>query len=195
MSVLFVTDPLPGLSPDIDASVGLMSATEGQGDDVWWCTPEDLAWCGGRLLARARQIALRPRRRNGTHQWLVTSPCSAATSSASRQARASAASRSGVSSGWRMAPRMKSRVAFWRSAESAKAMAFPLRSCGIIRRPSSYVAEGETDDPAVRFPGTRIYPRHSQIRYAAAAPALPASRAGCIYVRRIRRQAASTHLA
>ncbi len=74
MSVLFVTDPLPGLSPDIDASVGLMSATEGQGDDVWWCTPEDLAWCGGRLLARARQIALRPRRRNGTHQWLVTSP-------------------------------------------------------------------------------------------------------------------------
>jgi glutathione synthase len=73
MTVLFVIDPLPGLSPDIDASVGLMAATQAQGDDVWCCTPEDLAWCDGRLLARARQIVLRPRRRNGTHQWLVSS--------------------------------------------------------------------------------------------------------------------------
>lgn len=72
MSVLFVIDPLPGLSADIDSSVGLMAATEAQGDEVWWCTPEDLTWCDGRVLARARQIALRPRRRSGTHQWLVS---------------------------------------------------------------------------------------------------------------------------
>ncbi len=72
MSVLFVVDPLPGLSPDVDASVGLMDATQAHGDDVWWCTPGDLSWCDGRLLARARQIVVRPRRRNGTHRWLVS---------------------------------------------------------------------------------------------------------------------------
>ncbi len=72
MSALFVVDPLPGLSADIDASVGLMAASQAHGDDVWWCNPEDLTWRDGRLLVGARQITLRPRRRNGTHQWLVS---------------------------------------------------------------------------------------------------------------------------
>jgi glutathione synthase len=71
MSALFVIDPLPGLSPDVDASVGLMAATQALGEDVWWCTPEDLAWVDGRVVARARQICLRPRRRAGLHRWQV----------------------------------------------------------------------------------------------------------------------------
>lgn len=71
MSALFVTDPLPGLSPDVDASVGLMAATQDLGEDVWWCTPEDLAWVGGRVLARARQVCLRPRPRASQHRWQV----------------------------------------------------------------------------------------------------------------------------
>ncbi|MGH3348886.1 MAG: hypothetical protein ACRDO4_18050 [Nocardioides sp.] len=71
MSALFVIDPLPGLSPDVDASVGLMAATQQLGEDVWWCSPEDLAWVAGRVMARARQIRLRPRRRAGLHRWQV----------------------------------------------------------------------------------------------------------------------------
>jgi len=71
MSALFVVDPLPGLSPDVDASVGLMAATQQLGEDIWWCTPEDLAWVDGRVLARAREICLRPRRRASQHRWQV----------------------------------------------------------------------------------------------------------------------------
>jgi len=35
--VLFVTDPLAGLHSDIDAGIGLMSATQDLGLDVWCC--------------------------------------------------------------------------------------------------------------------------------------------------------------
>ena len=64
--VLFVTDPLAGLQPDVDASIGLMAATQDLGADVWACEPEDLAVVGGRVTARARRIragAAPPRRR------------------------------------------------------------------------------------------------------------------------------------
>jgi glutathione synthase len=71
--VLFVTDPLAGLQPDIDASVGLMAATQDLGADVWVCEPEDLAVVGGRVTARARRIRLAPRHRGGDHRWVVDS--------------------------------------------------------------------------------------------------------------------------
>ena len=71
--VLFVTDPLAGLQPDIDASIGLMAATQDLGADVWACEPEDLAVVGGRVTARARRILLAPRHRGGDHRWVVDS--------------------------------------------------------------------------------------------------------------------------
>ncbi|WP_328523720.1 hypothetical protein [Kribbella sp. NBC_00359] len=71
-SVLFVTDPLAGLHADIDATIGLMSASQDLGLDVWCCGPEELAVVDGRLRARAHKIRLRPRRpAGGDHRWLV----------------------------------------------------------------------------------------------------------------------------
>ncbi len=69
MSTLFVIDPLPGLAPDVDATVGLMVATQALGDDVWWCTPADLASVDCRLRVQARQVRVRPRHRVGQHRW------------------------------------------------------------------------------------------------------------------------------
>lgn len=71
MSVLFVVDPLAGLDPQIDASVGLMDAARALGRDVWVCGPEDLSVVGGRGRARAQRLELAPRRRGGDHRWLV----------------------------------------------------------------------------------------------------------------------------
>jgi glutathione synthase len=71
MNTLFVLDPLDGLQADIDASVGLMDACAAEGADVWVCQPEELAVSGGRLLARARRISLRPRHRGGDHRWRI----------------------------------------------------------------------------------------------------------------------------
>ena len=73
-SVLFVTDPLFGLQGDIDASIGLMSATQDLGLEVWCCEPEELAVVDGQVRARARRIRLRPRRpAGGDHRWIVDS--------------------------------------------------------------------------------------------------------------------------
>ncbi|HEY3557545.1 MAG TPA: hypothetical protein VGL05_08785 [Kribbella sp.] len=69
--VLFVTDPLGGLLGDIDASVGLMSATQDLGLDIWCCEPEELAVVDGRVWAKARRIRLRPRTAGGDHRWIV----------------------------------------------------------------------------------------------------------------------------
>ena len=71
MRTLFVTDPLTELQPDVDATVGLMAATQASGQEVWWCTPEDLRCVDGRLRARAARIGLGPRRRGPDHRWLV----------------------------------------------------------------------------------------------------------------------------
>jgi glutathione synthase len=71
MKTLFVTDPLGGLCPDIDASVGLMAACQTEGIEVWVCEPTDLGVFGGRLVARARRICLRPRHRGADHRWVV----------------------------------------------------------------------------------------------------------------------------
>ena len=71
MKTLFVTDPLAGLCADIDASVGLMDACQAEGAEVWVCEPADLGVADSRLLARARRIELRPRRRGADHRWVV----------------------------------------------------------------------------------------------------------------------------
>ena len=73
-NVLFVTDPLGGLQADIDASIGLMSATQDLGLDVWCCEPSDLSVADGNVRVRARRIRLRPRHRAGDdHRWIVDS--------------------------------------------------------------------------------------------------------------------------
>jgi glutathione synthase len=70
--VLFVTDPLTGLQADIDATIGLMNASQDLGHDVWCCEPEDLAVVDGRLQARAHKVRLRPRYATGAdHCWVV----------------------------------------------------------------------------------------------------------------------------
>src|SRR4051812_49349548 len=71
MNVLFVTDPLPQLQPEVDATVGLMMAAQELGARVWGCGPEDLDLVDGRLRARARRVTIRPRHRGGDHRWLV----------------------------------------------------------------------------------------------------------------------------
>ncbi len=71
MTALFVTDPLGGLDAGIDSSVGLMAAAQEHGVDVWVCDPEELAVIGGRLVARAVRIVLRPRTSRGDHRWHV----------------------------------------------------------------------------------------------------------------------------
>ena len=68
---LFITDPLPGLQADIDASIGLMVATQNLGLDVWTCEPEELAFTDGRVRARASRIRLRPRVAGDDHRWIV----------------------------------------------------------------------------------------------------------------------------
>jgi glutathione synthase len=74
MRTLFVTDPLDSLHADIDATVGLMTAAQSEGAEVWVCGPEDLAVVEGRLLARARPVRLADRVRGGDHRWVVASP-------------------------------------------------------------------------------------------------------------------------
>jgi glutathione synthase len=69
--VLFVVDPLGGLQPDVDASIGLMAAAQELGADVWACRPEDLGVLSGRVRARARRLVLAPRHRGKDHRWVV----------------------------------------------------------------------------------------------------------------------------
>lgn len=69
MKALFVTDPLSGLDAGIDATVGLMTASQDHGTDVWCCLPEELAVADGRLRARARRVRLAPRVPAGRHRW------------------------------------------------------------------------------------------------------------------------------
>jgi glutathione synthase len=72
--VLFVIDPLAGLQAEIDASIGLMVATQDLGADVWACEPEDLTVLGGRVHAHARRLVLAARHRGADHRWLVAHP-------------------------------------------------------------------------------------------------------------------------
>jgi len=78
MNALFVTDPLDTLLADIDATVGLMAATQSAGVGVWVCGPEDLTAVGGRLRARVQPVVLHERTRGRDHRWRVASPWYAA---------------------------------------------------------------------------------------------------------------------
>ncbi|MEV8372753.1 glutathione synthase [Kribbella sp. NPDC056861] len=70
--VLFVTDPLSGLQAEVDATIGLMAASQDLGLEVWSCEPADLIVANGKLLARARRLELRPRHPSGfDHRWIV----------------------------------------------------------------------------------------------------------------------------
>jgi glutathione synthase len=69
MNVLFVTDALAGLQAEVDATVGLMVATQDLGVCVWRCGPEDVAVVDGRVRARAVRLTVRPRHRLGDHRW------------------------------------------------------------------------------------------------------------------------------
>ncbi|MFK4087584.1 hypothetical protein ACI2LF_25970 [Kribbella sp. NPDC020789] len=70
-AILFVTDPITGLQADIDATIGLMAASQELGHEVWCCQPEELAVVDGRLQVRAHRIRLRPRRPGRDHRWIV----------------------------------------------------------------------------------------------------------------------------
>jgi glutathione synthase len=48
-----------------------MDACQAEGAEVWVCEPADLGVVGGRLVARARRISLRPRHRGADHRWVV----------------------------------------------------------------------------------------------------------------------------
>lgn len=71
MKVLFVTDPQDGLQAEIDATVGMMLATQAADAECWVCGPEQLAVVNGRVRARAVRISLRPVRRRGDNRWAV----------------------------------------------------------------------------------------------------------------------------
>ncbi|MGA9715669.1 MAG: hypothetical protein WBQ48_07570, partial [Aeromicrobium sp.] len=71
MNALFVTDALERLNPSIDASVGLMLATQAVDTAVWVCGPADLSVVDGRVRAAARRLHLRPVERGEAHRWSV----------------------------------------------------------------------------------------------------------------------------
>lgn len=71
MNVLFVIDPLASLTPEVDATVGLMDAAQRQGHSVWICSPEELSVRSGRVYIHGRQIRLSPRRRGDDHRWRI----------------------------------------------------------------------------------------------------------------------------
>ncbi len=64
-------DPLDTLQPEIDATVGMMLATQGIGGEVWVCGPEQLSVVDGRPRARALRIELPPARRGDDHRWML----------------------------------------------------------------------------------------------------------------------------
>jgi glutathione synthase len=74
MSALFVVDPLSSVDPETDSNVGLMSAVDDLGAEVWVCEPQDLTLVEGRLWAAGRRITLRERARRGDHRWSVQRP-------------------------------------------------------------------------------------------------------------------------
>jgi glutathione synthase len=74
MRIAFVTDPLDGLDPSIDTSIGLMHAAAGRDAEVWVTQAHLLEAVHGRARALARQVRLAPSRPAGDHRWTVTQP-------------------------------------------------------------------------------------------------------------------------
>jgi glutathione synthase len=71
MRIAFVTDPLAGLDPSIDTSVGLMHAAAGRDAEVWVTQAQSLEAVHGRARALASQVRLAPSRPAGDHRWTV----------------------------------------------------------------------------------------------------------------------------
>ncbi|WP_182379086.1 glutathione synthase [Nocardioides sp. WS12] len=71
MNVLVVTDPVAGIDPTIDATVGLVAALQRLDVPVWVSTPADLSVVDGRVRTLAARVVLAPRKRGNDHRWLV----------------------------------------------------------------------------------------------------------------------------
>jgi glutathione synthase len=72
MKIAFVADPLESLDASIDTSVGLMSAAQDRGADVWVTEGPFLEAVNGRARALARRIRLAPSHPAGDHRWTVS---------------------------------------------------------------------------------------------------------------------------
>ena len=62
MKIAFVADPLGGLDPSIDTSVGLMHAAQDRGAEVWVTQARLLEAAHGRARAYASRVRLAPSR-------------------------------------------------------------------------------------------------------------------------------------
>jgi len=71
MKIAFVADPLDGLDPSIDTTVGLMHAAQDRGAEVWVTQARRLEAAHGRARAPARRVRLAPSRPRGDHRWTV----------------------------------------------------------------------------------------------------------------------------
>ena len=71
MKIAFVADPLDGLDPSIDTTVGLMHAAQDRGAEVWVTQARLLEAAHGRARAHARRVRLAPSRPRGDHRWTV----------------------------------------------------------------------------------------------------------------------------
>jgi glutathione synthase len=71
MKIAFVADPLDGLDPSIDTTVGLMHAAQERGAEVWVTQARLLEAAHGRARAQARRVRLAPSRPRGDHRWTV----------------------------------------------------------------------------------------------------------------------------
>jgi glutathione synthase len=79
MRIAFVADPLESLDASIDTTVGLMSAAQDRGAEVWVTEAGQLEAVAGRARALARRVRLAPSRPLGGHRWAVADPWFAAT--------------------------------------------------------------------------------------------------------------------
>ena len=71
MRIAFVIDPLDGLDPSIDTTVGLMHAAQDRGAEVWVTQARLLEAAHGRARADARRVRLAPSRPLSGHRWTV----------------------------------------------------------------------------------------------------------------------------
>jgi len=56
--VLFVIDPPQGLNPKKDSSIAMMRELARRGRAVWACTPHQMRWCAGTVVADAVPLTL-----------------------------------------------------------------------------------------------------------------------------------------
>ncbi|TCJ12893.1 glutathione synthase [Parasulfuritortus cantonensis] len=65
MDILFVADPLAGFTLYKDSTYAMMAEAARRGHGLWACEPEDLAWRGGRVAGRVRDVRLHAQARQG----------------------------------------------------------------------------------------------------------------------------------